>query len=329
MSPAIELHNISKTFPERNWKSLLFRKPRYTKALDNVSLTVKKGEIMGLLGPNGAGKTTLIKILATLISPDTGEGQIAGFSLTEQTSAIKNKIGLVNTNDRTFYWRLSGWDNLDFFATLYNLTGTSKTKRIRDVLALTEMEDKAGYRFMAYSAGQKQRLSIARALLAKPEILLLDEATTNLDPIATRRLLDFTRKILIQKEKTTIIWCTHNLHEAQEICDKLAIMHEGKIIEHVIRNSMRDLLNIKNTYSCTVNKYNPVILAQEEFIQISSESENQQICHFSIAPNEVPPLVENLIRDGIEIYQLSPVENQLETLFRKLITEQKPREEGF
>ena len=201
MPPVIELHNISKTFIERNWKSFLFQKPKYTKALDRVSLTVEKGEVMGLLGPNGAGKTTLIKILSTLVSPDEGKGNIAGSALDKNYLAIRRKIGLVSTNDRTFYWRLTGRDNLNFFAALYNIHGSKKKERINQVLELTDMQQKAGYRFMAYSAGQKQRLSIARAMLSEPEILLLDEATSSLDPIAARKLLHFTKETLVLKEK--------------------------------------------------------------------------------------------------------------------------------
>jgi len=230
MLPAIELHNISKTFTERNWKTFLFRKPRQTLALDNVSLAVKKGTIMGLLGPNGAGKTTLIKILSTLVTPDSGEGSISGLSLATQSLAIRNKIGLVSTNDRTFYWRLTGRENLDFFATLYNLYGSVKAERINKALQLTGMEDKADSRFMSYSSGQKQRLAIARAMLSDPEVLLMDEATTSLDPIATRKLLTFTKETLARQEQKTIIWCTHNLHEAEEICDCLTILHRGRVL---------------------------------------------------------------------------------------------------
>ncbi|AGF78340.1 ABC-type multidrug transport system, ATPase component [Desulfocapsa sulfexigens DSM 10523] len=230
MLPAIELHNISKTFTERNWKTFLFRKPRQTLALDNVSLTVEKGTIMGLLGPNGAGKTTLIKILSTLVTPDSGEGSISGLSLATQSLAIRNKIGLVSTNDRTFYWRLTGRENLDFFATLYNLHGSVKAERINKALQLTGMEDKADSRFMSYSSGQKQRLAIARAMLSDPEVLLMDEATTSLDPIATRKLLTFTKETLARQEQKTIIWCTHNLHEAEEICDHATILHKGKVL---------------------------------------------------------------------------------------------------
>ncbi len=244
MPPAIQLHKISKTFNERNWKTFLFRKPRQTLALNNVSLTVNKGEIMGLLGPNGAGKTTLIKILSTLITPDKGEGTIAGLSLATQSLAIRNKIGMVSTNDRTFYWRLSGRENLDFFATLYNLYGSEKAKRIKMVLQLVEMENKADSRFMSYSSGQKQRLSIARAMLSDPEVLLMDEATTSLDPIATRKLLEFTKETLVGHNQKTIIWCTHNLHEATEICNRVTILHRGNV---VYRETIEDMSLTKSS----------------------------------------------------------------------------------
>ncbi|RUM41569.1 MAG: ABC transporter ATP-binding protein [Desulfocapsa sp.] len=268
MPPAIELHTISKTFTERNWKTFLFKKPRKTQALKDVSLTVEKGEIMGLLGPNGAGKTTLIKILSTLVTADSGKGTICGLPLAE-SMAIRNKIGMVSTNDRTFYWRLSGLENLDFFATLYNLNGSLKTERIAKALQLTGMVDKADYRFMSYSSGQKQRLSIARAMLADPEVLLMDEATTSLDPIATRKLLNFTRNTLAGKEQKTIIWCTHNLHEAEDICDRVTILHKGEV---VYKGTLQDMAetespDIEQEFTTIVNFFqkSPLVGSGLEF----------------------------------------------------------------
>ena len=255
MPSAIDLQNISKTFIERNWKTFLFRKPRQTLALNDVSLTVEKGEIMGLLGPNGAGKTTLIKILSTLVTADSGKGSISGLSLATQSLAIRHKIGMVSTNDRTFYWRLSGRENLDFFATLYNLHGAIKRQQIEKALQLTGMEDKAESRFMSYSSGQKQRLAIARAMLADPEILLMDEATTSLDPIATRKLLTFTKETLARQEQKTIIWCTHNLYEAEDICDRVTILHRGKVLYSGRLEDIPDStsLNVEQAFSTLVD----------------------------------------------------------------------------
>jgi ABC-2 type transport system ATP-binding protein len=322
MSPAIELHNISKTFTERNWKTFLFQKPRYTKALDHVSLTVQKGEIMGLLGPNGAGKTTLIKILATLVTPDEGQGTIAGLSLNSQSSVIRNRIGLVSTNDRTFYWRLTGQENLNFFAALYNLSGAIKRKRIKQVLELTEMQERANFKFMSYSAGQKQRLSVARALLSKPDILLLDEATASLDPIATRKLLDFTKKTLVQKEKKTIIWCTHNLHEADEICDRLTILHHGQVLHSGSKQFINKLLKQAVPYSFTVSHLHNELKKQANFQLIKDDTSEAFTCHISINRNDVPTLIQHLTNDDVKIFECTNITQNLETIFNQLVTEQ-------
>jgi ABC-2 type transport system ATP-binding protein len=324
MPPAIELHNISKTFTERNWKTFLFQKPRYTRALDNISLTVQKGEIMGLLGPNGAGKTTLIKILATLVTPDEGQGTIAGLSLNTQSSAIRNKIGLVSTNDRTFYWRLTGRENLDFFATLYNLQGSVKYARIKQVLRLIDMEDKADFRFMSYSAGQKQRLSIARAMLAEPEILLLDEATASLDPLATRKLLDFIKETLVKKEEKTILWCTHNLNEADEICDQLTILHQGEVLHSGSPQLTKTLLTQKKTYSFTVDTLHQELKKQYNFHQTSKGCSLPLTCRIDINQEDVPTLIDTLASDGVNIFECSCIEQPLETAFSKLVTKQYP-----
>ena len=165
------------------------------------------------------------------------------------------RSGMVSTNDRTFYWRLSGRENLDFFATLYNLRGTKKTKQIEKSLQLIDMEDKAESRFMSYSSGQKQRLAIARAMLADPEVLLMDEATTSLDPIARRKLLNFTNETLAKQEQKTIIWCTHNLHEAEDICDRVTILHRGKVLYtgKLDEISISESQNIEQAFSALVS----------------------------------------------------------------------------
>jgi ABC-2 type transport system ATP-binding protein len=323
MPPVIELQNISKTFIERNWQTLLFRKPRCTKALDGVSLTVEKGEVMGLLGPNGAGKTTLIKILSTLVTPDEGMVRIAGHKL-KHCLKIRKKIGLVSTNDRTFYWRLTGRENLDFFATLYNIHGLAKKTKINQVLELTKMQDKADFRFMAYSAGQKQRLSIARAMLSEPEILLLDEATSSLDPIAARRILDFTRKTLVQREKKTVIWCTHDLNEADEICDRLTIMYQGRVLHSGSCQLIKTLHQQKQIYSLTVDTMHTVLQEQADFHLLNEGKPGLQSCRISINQEDIPNLIHTLSTEGIKIFECSHIEQTLEAAFSELITRQPP-----
>ncbi len=321
MPPAIELHHISKTFTERNWKTFLFQKPRYTKALDDISLTVEKGEIMGLLGPNGAGKTTLIKILATLISPDSGDGSIAGCSLSQQSAAVREKIGMVNTNDRTFYWRLTGRENLDFFAALYNLSGNAKKDRIARVLQLTQLQDKADFRFMNYSAGQKQRLSIARAMLPEPEVILLDEATSSLDPIATREFLSFTKEVLSAKEQKTILWCTHKLNEADEICDSLAILRHGRLLHSGPAREIKTLVSGRSGFLFTL-KGPDKVLEKYHLSSIVHTHDGLTTCHSAASPEQIPQLVRELSAGGVEIFELSAVTESLESIFTELVTTQ-------
>ncbi len=319
MPPAIQLHHISKTFTERNWKTFLFRKPRYTQALVDVSLTVAQGEIMGLLGPNGAGKTTLIKILATLISPDSGEGSVAGYSLSQQSAAVREKIGMVNTNDRTFYWRLTGRENLDFFAALYNLSGKAKKDRIAKVLQLTQLQDKADFRFMNYSAGQKQRLSIARAMLSEPEIILLDEATTSLDPIATREFLSFTKEVLSAKEHKTILWCTHKLNEADEICDSLAILRHGRLLHSGSTREIKSLVTRRSGFFITL-KGPEDVLEQHHLSFIAQNHDGLSTYHSTASMDEIPHLIGNLSAGGVKIFELTAATESLESIFTELVT---------
>lgn len=197
----IDLQHVSKEYTIRNWKTLFFGKPKKVMAINNASLQIKRGEIFALLGPNGAGKSTLIKILATLVIPDSGNVIINGKDATHYVKETKKLIGLVNTNDRSFYWRLSGRDNLIFFGHLYDLKGRDLQKKITEVISLTGLQEKQKQQFGTYSSGERQRLGIARALLSDPEILLMDEATANLDPIVSEELLSFTRKTLVEKRK--------------------------------------------------------------------------------------------------------------------------------
>lgn len=324
MAPVIDLHNISKSFTERNWKTFMFRKSCPLKALEDVSLTVNQGEIMGLLGPNGAGKTTLIKILATLITPDQGGGTISGFDICSQSHRIRGKIGLVSTNDRTFYWRLTGRDNLSFFASLYNLWGTDKTQRIARVLALTDMTDKADFRFMSYSSGQKQRLAIARAMLAEPEVLLLDEATASLDPIAARSLLDLTRNTLAAKEQKTILWCTHNLTEADEICDRLTILHHGRILQSGNPAAIKKILEHKQSYRLVVDTLHPSLEVQQDYQLVAADhGQDTYTCTLTMEQVEIPELLTLLADSGVKVYECSRITKSLEAAFTELVTQKK------
>jgi len=195
-------------------------------AIDNLNLSVSKGEIFGLMGPNGAGKTTLLKILTTLLLPTSGEAYVSGYSLRE-ANKIKASIGVVFSEERSFYWRLTGRENLRFFATLYNLKPSEIKERIDQITETIGMKDFIDRRFDSYSTGMKQKLSIARGLICNPGILFFDEPTKGLDPIAAIQI----RGILKTLSQTgiTIFLITHSTEEANEICERVSIMDKGRI----------------------------------------------------------------------------------------------------
>lgn len=233
MPPAIEVRDLGKTFNKRRSIRDLalhpFTKPGKVRALDGVSLEVRQGEIFGLLGPNGAGKTTLLKILSCLVSPTDGSARVSGHDVAAAQHWVKASIGLVTSDERSFYWRLSGRENLRFFAALYNVPPRLVKSRCQALLEKMDLVAKADQPFMEYSTGIKQRLAIARALLHDPPIIFMDEPTRSLDPTAAKNLREFVSTTLNRAEGKTIILATHNLPEAESLCDRLAILHLAKI----------------------------------------------------------------------------------------------------
>jgi ABC-2 type transport system ATP-binding protein len=223
---AIEVHHLSKEFDKpEDWLKLARVTP--VTAVSDVSLTIPEGELFGLLGPNGAGKTTLVKMLCTLILPSSGSAKIAGHDLAD-AGVIRAAVGLVVSDDRNFYWRLSARRNLAFFAAMHGLYGRAAAERVEQVLADVDLLDVAERRFGQFSSGMKQRLAIARSLLHRPRILFLDEPSRSLDPTATHRLHSLIRRLMAEQAMTVFL-ITHDLAEAEALCNRVAFMHKGQI----------------------------------------------------------------------------------------------------
>ncbi len=198
-------------------------------ALRDLDLTIRRGEILGLLGTNGAGKTTLLKILATLILPTAGRVTVDGFDVAREADRVKAMIGLGTSDERSFYWRLTGRQNLEFFAAFQGLSPDAARVRIeqlRKQLGLEALDREFG----VYSTGMRHRLAIARALLRQPQVLLLDEPTRSLDPLAAGVLHRLIRDTLVAQMGCTVVLATHNLGEAEELCDRVAVLHEGRLV---------------------------------------------------------------------------------------------------
>lgn len=197
-------------------------------AVDDISFDVRPGEVFGLLGPNGAGKTTTIRMLATLLEPSAGHAFICGYDVTTRATEARSRLGVVLAGDRSLYWKLSGRENLEFFATLYHVPRSEIRRRIDTVLERMQLTDRADELVERYSTGMKQRLSLARALLADPPVLLLDEPTLGLDPQAARNLRELVLEL--KREGRAILLTTHYMEEADLLSDRIAIIDRGKII---------------------------------------------------------------------------------------------------
>ena len=231
-SPAILAESLIKKYPVFRGFRELVRHPfdrRTVTALDGLDLRVEPGRVFCLLGPNGAGKTTLIKILATLVLPDGGRALAGGHDVAREPGLAKRAVGYAVGEERSFYWRLTGRQNLEFFAALYGLRGVEGDRRIAEVLGLAGLGDAAGLRFNTYSTGMKQMLAFARALLADASILLVDEPTRSLDPLAADRIRAFLRGELAGRQGKTVLWATHDLGEAADYADDIAVISRGRI----------------------------------------------------------------------------------------------------
>jgi ABC-2 type transport system permease protein len=254
---AIQTQALTKNFPATTgWRQIVKRSGDQLPAVNRVDLAVREGEVFGLLGPNGAGKTTLIKLLCTLILPSSGSAIVNGFSLQQETH-LKQTIGLAASDERSFYWRLTGRQNLDFFASLFGLVGKHKSERVTSVLDQVQLLDAADRRFQTYSSGMRQRLTIARALLNQPRLLFLDEPSKGLDPIATAQLHELIRLELHERLGITIFLTTHNLIEAQQLCSRIAVMDRGQILASGKVSELRQSLNLNGRYTFSVRGLQP------------------------------------------------------------------------
>ena len=201
------------------------------RALDGVSFSLAKGSILAVLGPNGAGKTTLLKVLSTLIIPDAGTVVMDSLRLGKDDDRIRSATGFSSLQERGFYWRLTGRQNLKFFSALYGMESCAASKRIDEIAGLFKFLD-LDKRFDSYSAGMKQAISLMRALIHDPALLLLDEPTKSLDYETARGFMRFVRDELVLRSGKTIIFTTHRPDEASEFADEIMMLKNGKAVQH-------------------------------------------------------------------------------------------------
>lgn len=268
-SPLIRIAGLRKRYTVRRpWIDTL-RRPLRAEQVDvlrGVSLEIREGEFFGLLGPNGAGKTTLFKVLATLVLPEAGSIEIAGVNALLDPGGVRRLLTPVIADERSLYWRLSGRQNLDLFAALYGVPPLERQRTADRLLGAVGLEHAASRMVGTYSSGMKQRLLIARALLSKPRVLLLDEPTRSLDPVSARDFRTFLREEIVGRQGCTVLLATHDADEAFELCDRLAVLDRGAVVAH---GTVAELAGLAGE-----NRYRLVVPARQasEVIRMSEAS---------------------------------------------------------
>lgn len=229
----ILVESLEKSFPpaRSGWRALLqpFARPT-ERALKGISFSVERAEAVALAGPNGAGKSTLLRILATLIVPTRGHASVGGFDVERQSAAARRQIGYHTGGDEGFYSRLTGRQNLSFFASMNNLAGPLKRERIAAVARWLGIGAELDQQVRTYSTGLTHRLGLARALLHGPTILLLDEPTRSLDPLSAADFRRLLKGELVRNQGTTLLFSSHTLSEIEEIADRVILLEEGTIV---------------------------------------------------------------------------------------------------
>src|SRR6202795_1046605 len=222
----VEVHELRRTY--KTHTGTVRRKSKEIEAVRGVSFSIEPGELFGLLGPNGAGKTTTIKMLITLLIPTAGPARVLGLDVVKDAREVRKRIGYVFGGERGVYERLSGYDNLRYFAELYGVPPKLQKQRIDELLDLVGLKGREHERAEGYSRGMKQRLHVARGLLHDPEVLFLDEPTIGLDPVGARELRSTIASLTAAGK--TILLTTHYMFEADALCDRIAVISKGEIV---------------------------------------------------------------------------------------------------
>ncbi len=270
--PAVKIENLSKTYPAsfpRLKRFLRMKLNPPVEALRDVSFEIGDGEVFGLIGRNGAGKTTLTKIIATLVQPTSGNVRVKNLDSVADEVKVRSLIGLATAEERSFYWRLTAEQNLLFFARLYGLQDADAHRRIGELCDELDLNELKKRRFSELSTGNKQRLAIARAILPQPPILLLDEPTRSLDPLAAQAMRDLIKSFA----GVSILLTSHNLAEVEELCGRVAIISKGEI------RAVDTPLNLRRQTKQTQKVKISVRGISEDFLR---ENLSAQLRHFAL-----------------------------------------------
>jgi ABC-2 type transport system ATP-binding protein len=293
-------------------------------AVDHVSLTIPTGTVLALLGPNGAGKTTTVRMLTSILAPSSGWARIAGYDVLEHPEKVRAQVGVL-TEQHGLYERMKAVEYLDFFGRVYHLSAELRRKRtygLMERFGLTFALDKA---LGEYSKGMKQKLALVRAMLHNPPVLLLDEPTSAMDPQSAKLVRDAIEEL--QRDERTFLITTHNLTEAQQLADKIAIIRHGRIIANGDFNELARRFVGDPQMELHINgRMNG--LAHDIADMVTVEETGESWLRFRVSDPEItnPALIRRVIGLGVEIVTLAPVSQSLEDIYLQVVKEDEKQE---
>jgi ABC-2 type transport system ATP-binding protein len=312
---AIAVSHVSKVYrvpPLLPWKA-----PARTEALRDVSFHCPGREITCLLGPNGSGKTTLIKILAGLVLPDQGSAIVHGVQPLGARRGPSPGPGVVVSGERSFYWRLTGRQNLDFFAALHNMPGVQRRERVCEVLRMTGLEPQADIPVRLYSSGMRQKLLLCRALLGSPRVLLLDEPTTHLDHVSRQSVHHLMRETLVGRMHMSILLCTNDLAEAQLLADHLVLLGAGTVLGEGSLTALK--AHLRAGLRVTLEFEQLPEQGWETGLDIAVQGRDGRSLVFEVASRDlVPRVVDCAVRHGGRLSGCSYAEPTISDIFERL-----------
>lgn len=223
----VVVEGLRKRFVTKERTGLIKSRAKVVEALAGVDLSIGRGRLLSLVGPNGAGKTTLVRILATLLLPDEGKAYVGGLDVVRDADKVRRIVGVMLYPDKGFFGKLTGLENLVYYGMLYGLSKSDARRRAMELLELVGLTEAKDRPYEEYSMGMKARLGVAKALINDPELVLLDEPTTGIDPLGARRIRELIRRL--RQEGRTVLLTSHNLHEVEELSDEVALIVGGKI----------------------------------------------------------------------------------------------------
>jgi ABC-2 type transport system ATP-binding protein len=321
-SVAIKTNHLGRIYKIRNNRKEKFKE---LIALENVDLEIKKGELFGLLGPNGAGKTTLIKILTTLLSPTSGSAMVTGFDVEKSPEEVRKRINMVSGGETSGYGLLTVRENLWMFAQFYGIESKEANNRIKSLSEIVGISDRLNTKSSDLSTGLRQKMNIIRGFLTDPQVLFLDEPTLGLDVGASRDVRRFIKNWMGDNEERTLLLTTHYMVEADELCDRVAIINQGKVLACDTPSNLKKTLQKEAVFHFNLNAPDGLVIDDFKKIKgvincvLTHKPDHTTLDIILDDDSILSEIISETSRQAIKILQLEKREPSLEDVFIRLV----------